>query len=293
MESHNPLPEGTRIGYVHLRVHSLEHVLKFYEELLGFKAVFRTETEVALSPTGRPPFLFLLTESKTAVKRPRRSPGLFHVAIRFPERKELAKTLARLIREEYPLQGASDHIVSEAIYLADPEGNGLELYADRPKETWQWQDGEIVMATDRLDVNDLLASAKGEEWSRLDPATDVGHVHLSVSSLEKAEAFYMRQLGFDLTNGSYPGALFMSAGGYHHHIGANIWMSRDGVPGPNGAAGLISVGIALPHKKWLKLPTVLSGRSVPFQESTHLSGQPILKLHDLDGLGVEFFPELE
>lgn len=292
MESRNALPVGTRIGYVHLRVQSLERALKFYGELLGFKPVLRTETEVALSSTGRLPFHFLLTEDKAASPRTSRMPGLFHVAVRFSERKELAKTILRLIRSGYPLQGASDHAVSEALYLSDPEGNGVELYVDRPEEAWKWKDGEIVMVTEELDLQDLLDSAEGEEWSGIHSATDIGHVHLSVSSLSKAGEFYMRGLGFDLTTGSYPGALFMSAGGYHHHIGANVWMTRNAVPAQPNTAGLISFGVVLSGDIWVKYPAELSARKIPFQEVSGPSGQPMLKLHDLDGIGVDLVADI-
>lgn len=287
------LPDGTHIGYVHLRVNNLDRVLTFYQELLGFAVVFRTEAEVGLSATGRLPLLLLLTEDKSAPRRGRRSPGLFHLAIRFPERKELAKTLLRLIRAGYPLQGASDHAVSEALYLADPDGNGVELYSDRPRDTWEWQAGEIVMVTEPLDIQDLLASARGEVSDGIHPDTDIGHIHLSVSSLEKANAFYVRQLGFGLTTGSYPGALFMAAGSYHHHIGANIWMTKDGMPSPGNSAGLAAFGIAVPPRYWSKYPSMFTRANIPFKEAVLSSGQPVFKLHDFDGLGVEIVADVE
>lgn len=241
------LPAGTHISHVHLRVKSLERELHFYESLLGFSNFEQRDTTVALSATGQPPSQIVLTESPQALPRPPRTTGLFHVAIRFPNRVELAKTVLRLAQRGYPIHGASDHLVSEAMYLADPEGNGIELYCDRPVSEWKWSNGEIAMATEPLDVDALLQEADGKEWTGIHPLTDIGHIHLNVSSLTSAEEFYSKRLGFDVTTRSYPGALFMSAGGYHHHIGANIWAGRNAPRPPENVLGLIAFGIAVPN----------------------------------------------
>jgi catechol 2,3-dioxygenase len=145
---------------------------------------------------------------------------------------ELARVLLRLINNRYPLHGAADHLVSEAIYLSDPEGNGLELYSDRNPDDWPRQNGQIAMATDPLDFQDLLAQAKEnpDPWQHIHSGTDIGHVHLSVSDLHRSEGFYAGLLGLDITQRTYPGALFFSAGGYHHHVGTNIWESRTPPP---------------------------------------------------------------
>lgn len=249
-----PLASGAHISHVHLRVKSLERELAFYRELLGFNDVElasddeRSDSTVALSPSGQPPPQILLTESPQAPPRPPRTTGLFHVAIRFPNRVELAKTVLRLVQRGYPIHGASDHLVSEAIYLADPEGNGIELYCDRPESEWKWSNGEIAMATEPLDVEALLQEAEGKPWAGIHPQTDIGHIHLNVSSLSGAEEFYSKHLGFDVTTRSYPGALFMAAGGYHHHIGANIWAGRNAPRPPENSLGLIGFGIAVPHR---------------------------------------------
>jgi catechol 2,3-dioxygenase len=227
-------------------VKSLERELHFYHELLGFNKVEHRESTVALSPTGQQPFQILLTESPEARPRPPRTTGLFHAAIRFPNRIELAKAVVRLSQHGYPIHGASDHLVSEAIYLADPEGNGIELYCDRPGFEWKWSNGEIAMATEPLDVEALLREADGIGWAGIHPQTHIGHIHLNVASLESAEEFYSKQLGFDVTTRSYPGALFMAAGGYHHHIGANIWAGRNAARPPEDSLGLIAFGIATP-----------------------------------------------
>jgi catechol 2,3-dioxygenase len=270
------LPNETRISHVHLRVKNLERELSFYRELLGFNEGESHDSTVALSssiPTnngskvGQLSFQILLTESPSAAVRPPRTTGLFHAAIRFPNRVELAKTLLRLVRHGYPIQGAGDHLVSEAIYLADPEGNGIELYCDRPKESWQWLDGEIAMATEPLDVEALLREADGNEWTGIHPQTEIGHIHLNVGSLASAEEFYSKQIGFDVTTRSYPGALFLSAGGYHHHIGANVWAGRNAQRPPENSLGLISFEIVVPNGAPQKL-TDPNGIEVEIHQTT-------------------------
>lgn len=237
---------NTRISHVQLRVKNIDREWVFYRDLLGFVETSRLDATVGLSATGELPAQVLLTESPSATPRPPRTMGLFHVAIRYPNRVELAKSLTRLLQHGYPIQGAADHLVSEAIYVADPEGNGIELYCDRPKESWRWSNGEIAMATDPLDVEALLREADGQEWTGIHPQTDIGHIHLNVGSLENAEEFYAKQLGFDVTTRAYPGALFLSAGGYHHHIGVNIWNGRNASRPPANSLGLISFGIMAP-----------------------------------------------
>jgi catechol 2,3-dioxygenase len=171
----------------------------------------------------------------------RRATGLFHLAILLPSRADLALALARVVSARWPLDGASDHLVSEALYLSDPDGNGIELYRDRPREEWQRNGDELAMATLPLDLDDVMSAAGGfdPESSREVPAgTTIGHVHLQVGELGASESFYCSVLGFDVTVRSYPGALFVSAGGYHHHIGLNTWHSAGGQPPVAGAVGL-------------------------------------------------------
>jgi catechol 2,3-dioxygenase len=249
------LPNETRISHVHLRIKNRERELSFYGEPLGFSEGESHDSTVALSSSlpandgskaAQPLFQILLTESPNAVPRPPRTAGLFHIAFRFPNRVGLATMLLRLMRNGYPMQGAADHLVSEAIYLADPEGNGIELYCDRSKDSWQWSNGEIVMATEPLDVEALLREAPEREWTDNRLLMDIGHIHLNVSSLTSAEEFYVRRLGFDVATRSYPGALFLSKDGYHHHIGVNVWAGRNAPRPPENSLGLIGFGIAMP-----------------------------------------------
>jgi catechol 2,3-dioxygenase len=181
--------------------------------------------------------LIELHEDTSAVAKPRRSAGLFHFAILVPSRAALGRSLRRLVDQRYPLTGASDHLVSEALYLDDPDGLGIEIYRDRPRDEWQrLPDGSIAMATDPLDLQALLDEpGAGTPWPGLEAATVMGHVHLHVPHLNSAEALYCGRIGFEPMLRGYPGALFVSAGGYHHHLGLNTWAGI-GAPAPPGHA---------------------------------------------------------
>ncbi|RMH74739.1 MAG: VOC family protein [Calditrichaeota bacterium] len=241
------LPPKTAIGYVHLQVSDMERTLGFYVGMLGFRQVHRKEKTVWLSPTGDAPGCILLTEVPGAIPKPPHTTGLYHVAIRFPHRRALGQVFRRLVDRGWRFQGFSDHGVSEAIYLADPDGNGLELYRDRPREQWPREGDQIAMVTRPLDVRSLLV--EGEEVAsegQIHPETDIGHVHLQVADLAGAEDFYHRRLGLEVTQRSYPGALFFAAGGYHHHVGTNIWAGRGAPPPPSHATGLRYFTLRLP-----------------------------------------------
>lgn len=244
------LPPDTYVGHAHLQVSNLDEARAFYVDLMGFKPL-ETPTkdgrQLYLSADGNYPPLLMITGRPGARTPSRNTTGLFHLAIRLPTRKALAHLFQHLVEGNYPFQGFSDHKVSEALYLADPEGNGLELYRDRPRDQWPIEGDQIAMRTDPLDVQDLLAQAKNGPgvWTGIHPQTDIGHIHLKVSDLSQAEDFYHGLLGLDITQRTYPGALFFSAGGYHHHIGTNIWASRDGSPPPEDAVGLRSFALRL------------------------------------------------
>jgi catechol 2,3-dioxygenase len=163
-----------------------------------------------------------------------------------PSRADLAKTLMQLAVTRTPLQGASDHGVSEALYLADPEGNGIEIYRDRPRSEWPMQNGKLNMGTYALDLDDLLAEPKGSEAAPLPAGTVIGHVHLQVSDIPRAEEFYLNVVGFDLMARYGTQASFVSAGGYHHHLGFNTWHSLGAPAAPADATGLRYFELALP-----------------------------------------------
>jgi catechol 2,3-dioxygenase len=183
-----------------------------------------------------------------APPRPGGTTGLFHQAILYPTRRDLARALRRVIDSGWRLTGASDHLVSEALYLNDPEGNGIELYRDRPREEWTYAGGQLEMATLPLHLQDLMGELDGDDAgsSGAPAGTRIGHVHLNVADLAAAESFYADVLGFDVTVRGYPGALFVSAGGYHHHIGMNTWTGEGAPAPPAGARGLRWFEVELP-----------------------------------------------
>jgi catechol 2,3-dioxygenase len=244
---------ATRIGAVRLGVADLARVTEFYERVVGLRRSDMDDGGVALRG-GDDRVLVELFGDASAPPRNPNAPGLFHLAVLMPDRAELAMALGRLASSRWPLDGASDHLVSEALYLSDPEGNGIEIYRDRPREQWRERDGALDMATLPLDLQSVLAELG--DAPRIDPrapaGTHMGHVHLQVSDLERAEQFYCGVLGFEVTVRAYPGALFVSAGGYHHHIGLNTWHSAGASPSPPGTLGLRSFEIVLPTPEALE-----------------------------------------
>lgn len=245
------LPTSTSLGPVRLTVADLPASAAFYETVLGLRPLHADGDELRLGTAAGTPLVELVARADAA-PRPRGSSGLFHLALLLPSRAELALALRRLALARHPLEGASDHLVSEALYLSDPEGNGIEIYRDRPRAEWGREaDGQIRMATLPLDLDAVLA----ELPEQLDPGAQdpgvpadavIGHVHLQVSDLDAAEAFYSGVLGFDVVVRGYPGALFVSAGGYHHHLGLNTWASAGGVPNAPGTRGLDRFAVVLP-----------------------------------------------
>ncbi|MGY6706358.1 VOC family protein [Roseinatronobacter sp.] len=223
-----------RIGRVWLRVRDLDTVSDFYQRVLGLAVIDKTADTLSLGVG--PVALLDLQGDPLASPRNLRDAGLFHTAFLLPTRADLARWLAHAKTLGVKLQGASDHIVSEAIYLADPEGNGIEIYADRPVAHWRDAKGQIRMATEQLNIPDLLRVGKGN-WAGFPEGGTIGHVHLQVGDIDTADAFYRDILGFDIAS-RYPGASFFGSGGYHHHLAGNIWNSRRAGVRPRGAAGL-------------------------------------------------------
>ena len=243
----------TTVGAVRLTVSDLPRVRSFYERVLGLVSDAQDDGRVVLHAPGGPALVELHADTGAPPRDPR-SPGLFHLAVLMPDRQALAVALARLAQTRWPLDGASDHLVSEALYLSDPEGNGIEIYRDRPREQWQMADGHLAMATLPLDLENLLAELEdpASVEPQSPPGTTMGHVHLQVSDLHAAEDFYSGLLGFDVMVRAYPGALFVSAGGYHHHLGLNTWHSAGSPPAAPGAAGLRSFEVLLPTAEELQ-----------------------------------------
>jgi catechol 2,3-dioxygenase len=248
MASAASIDPSLQIGAVRLAVGDLSRSADFYEHVLGLPLI-RREDERAL--LGADPAHAALELSAIADPTPLspHSAGLFHVAFLHPSRAALAETVKRIARARWPIDGASDHGVSEALYLSDPDGLGIEIYADRPRETWQRRpSGQGVrMVTLPLDVEDLLAQAPGEldaASEAIAPGTVIGHVHLKVADVPRALAFYRDTLGME-EQAQLPSAAFLSAGGYHHHIGLNSWQSQGASPSPPSAPGLRQIRFTL------------------------------------------------
>jgi len=254
MAGSSPSLSAIALGPVRLAVADLPQVAGFYERAIGLRRLggARADDALALGVPGGPPLVELVPEAGAA-PRAARSSGLFHLALLVPDRAALARALLRVGTGGGALTGASDHLVSEALYLDDPEGNGIELYRDRPRGQWRRDEqGQLAMATLPLDLDDLLTELGASErapatagGTAMPPGTTLGHVHLQVSDLAAAEAFYAGALGFDVTVRGYPGALFVAADGYHHHVGLNTWASAGGPPADAAARGLRDFAIRL------------------------------------------------
>ncbi|MDX6637102.1 MAG: catechol 2,3-dioxygenase [Solirubrobacterales bacterium] len=231
------LPSATRIGAVHLVVRDLERSIEFYEGALGLEEVGRSGGVARMGAGGQA--LLHLRGEPEAPPRPPGTTGLFHFAILVPSRPDLAASLARLAAAGERLTGASDHLVSEALYLRDPDGIGIEIYRDRPPSEWAYDGEEIRMASLPLDLDSILAELEPSAAAKpVAAGTRIGHVHLNVADIAASERFYCDVLGLDVTVRSYPGALFVSAGGYHHHIGVNTWNGEGAPSPPEGSVGL-------------------------------------------------------
>jgi catechol 2,3-dioxygenase len=235
---------ATSLGPVELTVGDLDRMSAFYEQAIGLTPIAREGSIARLGDAGST--LIELVGDPDAPLRPRHSTGLFHTAILVPSRRELARAVRRVVDSGWSFTGASDHLVSEALYLDDPEGNGIEIYRDRPREEWARDGGDLRMATLPLDLDAVMAELD-EERPAAEGAT-VGHVHLQVAEIPATEAFYAGGLGLDVTVRGYPGAVFLSAGGYHHHIGANTWGSAGAAPAPAGSRGLRRYTIVVPDE---------------------------------------------
>ena len=240
------LPYETHVGTVHLQVSDLEKSIAYYQQVLGLR-VRRSSAATATLGADDEERPILALHTTPGVKRARRGPlGLYHFAILLPERAELGRFAMHLSALGARV-GSADHLVSEAFYLSDPDGLGIEVYADRPRSAWRRRGRELVMATDPLDVGDLVAASEGQPWTGMPRGTRVGHVHLHVGDLEEAERFYHLALGLDKMVWSYPGALFLAAGGYHHHLGTNVWSAE--TPAREEEARLIEWELLVPGRE--------------------------------------------
>ena len=237
-------PETT-VGPVHLTVADLDRSIDYYRDRIGLRVIRRDGSEAALG-TGGNELLVLYQEPGAQPVQGRT--GLFHFAILLPGRLDLARWLAHAAESRVPLSGASDHLVSEALYLRDPDGHGIEIYRDRPRDEWSHDGDEIRMASLPLDLNAILATLDEEPgaYPGMPDGTTMGHVHLHVRDIPEAERFYRDVLGFDLMAHLGSEATFLSAGGYHHHVGGNTWAGHGASPPPPGSAALRHATILVP-----------------------------------------------
>jgi catechol 2,3-dioxygenase len=274
---------NTSVGPPALTVADLQRSERFYSDVLGMRVLGRGDGTLTLTADDATPLLEL-TELPGARPKPARATGLYHFAVLVPSRLDLARSLRRLAEMRYPLTGASDHLVSEALYLDDPDGNGIEIYRDRPRAEWPHLNGQLQMAVDPLDIDGILGELEHDDrpWNGLDPQTRMGHMHLHVANLRQAEEFYCGVLGFDVMVRYGPSALFVSAGGYHHHLGLNTWAGVGAPPPPEGSAGLRWFAVRLPNAEALD-------QIVARVHAADLATEPIdagLLLRDPSGNGV-------
>ncbi|MDK8191606.1 VOC family protein [Paenibacillus sp. UMB7766-LJ446] len=233
------IPATTHLGEVSLRISNLERSIQFYTEVVGLKLLERSEKVATLTADGKQSLLRLELLTDAVTMPVRSTSGLYHFAILLPDRKSLGLALRNLAESGIEI-GQGDHLVSEAFYISDPDQNGIEIYADRARETWKRDaDNNYIMSSDPVDVDSLFALAANEPWQGLPAGTVIGHVHFHVRSLEESRRFYTGVLGFDIVgNFANMSALFVSAGGYHHHIGLNIWAGADAPVNPDNATGI-------------------------------------------------------
>jgi catechol 2,3-dioxygenase len=244
-------PSGHRLhgqatlGAVHLQVADLARSVAYYERVIGLRTIWSDAATTALGVRDDEAPLVVLHQREGAAPVPTRGRlGLYHFAILLPNREALGRFIAHLAAIG-AYAGMSDHLVSEAVYLTDPDGLGIEVYADRPRESWRMANGTLEMATLTLDAADLVRAGRGIAWDGMPPGTRIGHVHLFVSDLDAAARFYHEGLGLDKVLLDFPGALFMSAGGYHHHLGTNTWAA--GAPRAQpGDARMLEWSVILP-----------------------------------------------
>ncbi|MGH7654217.1 MAG: VOC family protein [Gemmatimonadaceae bacterium] len=261
------LPDSTTLGAVKLQVADLGRSLEFYETVLGLRVTDKTAERATLSPHGQESVLIELHRHPGARPVPRGGRlGLYHFAILMPDRPSLGRLIGHLGTTGVRV-GSADHLVSESLYLQDPDNLGIEVYADRPRTAWRRAGRELMMATDPLDLRGLIDLAGGSPWTGMPAGTTMGHVHLHVGDIPAAAAFYSGALGFDKTVWHYPGALFLAAGGYHHHLGTNTWAGPGASPASQNEARLLEWTIHVPDDA-----TLMAAR-----ESLERSGYPVVR----------------
>ena len=291
---------AARIGYVTLNVSDIQRSLEFYQSILGFRKLGEPSTNrVLLSSNGMsslpsPPYLLELVQVDQAESNSVTSKraGLYHFAILVPERKNLADVLIYLSnkRDHVHFDGLADHLVSESIYIRDPDFIGIEIYSDRPQSVWKWNgknNSQLQMATLPLNTDDLLKESTDKGWTGMPARTVIGHVHLHVSNLLNAMKFYRDILGLNLTT-TYPGANFFAAGRYHHHIATNTWLGTNILPASPESIGLNHFGIELPNKDEFDRTLKQLQQQNIAEKNSELSSKAIL-IEDPNGIRIQVY----
>lgn len=276
------------IGHLHLRVTNIEKSLEYYRDLLGFQIQAETSNGKTLLTIQDSPHYLIALSTASETRTGERRAGLYHFAILLPDRRSLGRLLRHLMKhiQKSNLEGAADHGVSEAIYLQDPDGNGIEIYRDRARRDWRWSDGQLQMTTKSLDEEGLLKEAT-EDWNGMPIGTKIGHVHLYVSNLSESERFYRGCLGFKL-NASIPSARFYAADDYHHHIATNTWLGEGVSPSSRSQPGLDHFTIVLPNEEALHhLLRNLSWQAVSTEKSEETEFSHSVYVHDPDGIKIQ------
>ncbi len=258
-----PLPH---IGRVALAVADLDRSTRFYSDVIGLRELARDGNVAQMGVDGK---TLLVLHGQPGISRVRRATGLYHFALLLPSRADLGDTLAHLVEVGGPISGYADHAVSEAIYLTDPDGHGIEIYRDRPRDEWQFPNGTLKMTVDPIDFEGVLGARTGA-WRGLSSGAMMGHIHLQVASIPQTEQFYIDRLGFDLMTRYGSGASFLSANGYHHHFGTNTWAGVGLPPAPEDAARLLWYEIREPDAAALDaIAARLSAADYPFERDGH------------------------
>lgn len=281
-----------KIGHVSLNVSNLKRSREFYHQILGFKVVSKSGTRALFSASGESgSYLVELVQAKADTSRDTLRPstshntsGLYHFAILLPERKHLANMLLNLYanQDAVHFDGFADHLVSESIYIRDPDFNGIEIYRDRPPSEWIWHGNQIAMATLPLNTGELTKESTGRERNEMPPGTTIGHIHLHVRNISESTRFYHDILGLNLT-ATIPGAAFFAAGRYHHHIATNTWLGTEISPASSNRIGLNHFSIVLPNKTEFER---LTNQSSQYGQNVTFSGNSAF-VHDPDGIQIQ------
>lgn len=289
MATHFHQKPNSYISHVQIKVSNLERSLEYYQTIIGFKILGQTETTAYLTADGQTSILSL---EEVPNAQPLRDglTGLYHFAILLPTRKDLGNIVQHFVEHNVRI-GASDHHVSEALYLNDPDGNGIEIYVDRPENAWTWHGEYVDMVTVRLNFQPILAEADGK-WEGMPKGTVMGHIHLSIANLQESEKFYTQALGYDVVSRYGAQALFISTGKYHHHIGLNTWHSENGTKAPENNVGLKSYTIVLDNAEQaekVKENLMNIGAKVEtFEGAPKFGGQQLFSTEDPSGIRIIF-----